>query len=47
LRSGNGGALEGATVDGAPAAIVDGARIALPAVTSGSCRVVAHFAAGS
>jgi hypothetical protein len=47
LRSGNGGALEGATVDGAPAAIVAGARIVLPAAKSGATHVVARFAAGS
>jgi hypothetical protein len=47
LRSGGGGALEGATVDGAAAAIADGARVVLPAAKSGRARVVARFAAGS
>ena len=47
LRSGGGGALESATVDGKAAASADGVHLALPAAKSGRFRVVARFAAGS
>lgn len=47
LRSGGGGALEAATVDGTVAASADGVHLALPTAKSGRFHVIARFAAGN